>query len=242
MAHLITKQSEESEVEAARTSLNFSRFSSRFHGMADEELVLLARQGTLEVVEFILSRYRSLVEHKARAYYLMGADRDDVIQEGMIGLCKAIRDFREERLSKFRPFAELCITRQIITAIKTATRHKHVPLNASISLHQSLSEDQSEGSLIDIIPDKNAESQNEYLHSLCPQKNLFDLVKNALSDLERDVLQCYLDGKTYIEISHELKCQTKAIDNALQRAKRKIGSLMTQDSNTGQSPQLIAAH
>ncbi len=242
MAHLITKPAEESEVEASRLSLGLSRFSSRFHCMADEELVLLARQGTLEVVEFILSRYRPLVEHKARAYYLMGADRDDVIQEGMIGLCKAIRDFREERLSKFRPFAELCITRQIITAIKTATRHKHVPLNASISLHQSLNEDQNEGSLIDIIPDKNAEYQNEYLQTLCPQKNLFDLVKSALSDLERAVLQCYLDGKTYIEISNELKCQTKAIDNALQRAKRKIGTLITQESDSSNEQQLAVAH
>ena len=224
------------EASSLDESFSLSRYSSRFRYMTDEELVLLAKQGTLEAVEFILSRYRPLVEHKARAYYLMGADRDDVIQEGMIGLCKAVRDFREERLSKFRPFAELCVTRQIITAIKTATRHKHVPLNASVSLHQSISEDQNEGSLIDVIPDKSAEYQTEQLYSTHPRKNLFELVKNALSDLERDVLQCYLDGKTYIEISDELQCRTKAIDNALQRAKRKIGLLVNQELETDSEP------
>ena len=102
-----------------------------------EEVVELARVGTPGAAEFIITRYRSLVETKARAYFVLGADHDDVVQEGMIGLCKAIRDFREDRLNKFRPFAELCVTRQIITAVKTATRHKHSPLNASISLKKA---------------------------------------------------------------------------------------------------------
>ncbi len=194
--------------------------------MPDEEVVELARVGTPGAAEFIITRYRSLVETKARAYFVLGADHDDVVQEGMIGLCKAIRDFREDRLNKFRPFAELCVTRQIITAVKTATRHKHSPLNASISLNQGFTEDASEGSLLDVLPDRGAGSPED---SACKGKlpeNIDELAKGSLSDLERGVLMFYLAGKSYREMSDELKCRTKSIDNALQRVKRKIGVLL----------------
>ena len=215
----------ELELEVHTGSEENDRHFCRFECMEDEEIVGVAKCGVLEATEFLVDRYRPLVEHKARAYYLMGADRDDVVQEGMIGLCKAIRDFREERLSKFRPFAELCITRQIITAIKTATRHKHFPLNASISLNQSLGEDGNENSLMDVIPDQSTMVSEDSLLNENPSKDLIEQVRSILSDLEQAVLAGYLAGKTYIEISDELECQTKTIDNALQRAKRKLSSL-----------------
>ncbi|HRF59427.1 MAG TPA: RNA polymerase sporulation sigma factor SigH [Fimbriimonadaceae bacterium] len=201
---------------------------SRFQYMADEEVVILAREGAPGAAEFLITRYRPLVETKAKAYFVLGADHDDVVQEGMIGLFKAIRDFREERLNKFRPFAELCVTRQIITAVKTATRHKHAPLNASVSLNQTLLDDAPDGSLLDVIPDRSsADPEASLLERPLPQ-NLHELVKNSLSDLEQCVLRCYLDGKSYREMSEELHCRTKSIDNALQRVKRKIGTLLNE--------------
>ncbi len=194
--------------------------------MQDEEVVSLARMGNPGATEFLIMRYRPLVENKARAYFVIGADHDDVIQEGMIGLFKAIRDFREDRLSKFRPFAELCVTRQIITAVKTATRQKHVPLNGYVSLNRSLGDEPSDGSLLDILPDDKADCPT--IEALCEKlpRNLHEAVRNLLSDLERKVLHCYLEGMSYREMSDELQCHTKSIDNALQRVKRKMGVLM----------------
>lgn len=195
--------------------------------MPDEEVVVLAREGSHDAAEFLLSRYRTLVETKAKAYFVVGADREDVVQEGMIGLCKAIRDFRLEPARKFRPFAELCVTRQIITAVKTATRHKHTLLNGSISLDQGFSDDSTEGSLFDIITDRAHANPEEALLGEQLPSSIQQLIAESLSDLERGVLQSYLDGKSYQEIGAELKCRTKAIDNALQRVKKKIGTLLT---------------
>ncbi|MFZ4508240.1 MAG: RNA polymerase sporulation sigma factor SigH [Fimbriimonas sp.] len=199
---------------------------SAFGTMQDEEVVNLAKSGHLGATEFLISRYRPLVENKAKAYFVVGADREDVIQEGMIGLYKAIRDFRNDRLSKFRPFAELCVTRQIITAVKTATRQKHVPLNGYVSLHRSLTGEAQDGSLLDVLPDETSESPEQSVFEDKLPPNLEELVKHVLSDLERKVLRCYLDGLSYREMSGSLDCHTKSIDNALQRVKRKISHLM----------------
>lgn len=199
---------------------------SRFSVMPDEEVVQLARTGTPGAAEFLITRYRSLVENKAKAYFVLGADHDDVVQEGMIGLCKAIRDFREDRLNKFRPFAELCVTRQIITAVKTATRHKHAPLNASVSLNQGFTEDAADGSLLDVLPDRRSDTPEYSLLKSKFSQNLDELASGSLSELERGVLMSYLAGKSYREMSVELHCRTKSIDNALQRVKRKIGVLL----------------
>lgn len=199
---------------------------NRFTYMPDEEVVHLARCGNEGATEFLITRYRPLVESKAKAYFVMGADRDDVIQEGMIGLYKAIRDFRSDRLSKFRPFAELCVTRQIITAVKTATRQKHVPLNGYVSLNRGLGSEGSDGSLMDVLPDQAGPDPERAAIATRLPKNLHELVKHALSDLEHSVLRCYLDGMSYREMSRELKCHTKSIDNALQRVKRKIGLIL----------------
>lgn len=197
-----------------------------FGTMQDEDVVVLAKRGSLAATEFLITRYRPLVENKAKAYFVIGADHDDVVQEGMIGLYKAIRDFRSDRLSKFRPFAELCVTRQIITAVKTATRQKHVPLNAYVSLNRSLSTEMADGSLLDVLPDQGVESAEQNMLANKLPEDLPEVAKHVLSALESCVLNCYLDGMSYREMSAELKCHTKSIDNALQRVKRKIGVLL----------------
>lgn len=197
-----------------------------FGTMQDEEVVNLARSGHSAATEFLMTRYRPLVENKARAYFVMGADRDDVIQEGMIGLFKAIRDFRTDRLARFRPFAELCVTRQIITAVKTATRQKHVPLNAYVSLNRPMGSEGIDHSLIDVLQDDCADAPDVNLLGENLPRDLHEMAQHVLSDLERAVLKCYLDGMSYREMSRQLRCHTKSIDNALQRVKRKIGVLL----------------
>ncbi len=199
---------------------------TRFGFMLDEEVVDLARSGHSDATEFLISRYRPLVETKAKAYFVMGADREDVIQEGMIGLYKAIRDFRVDRLNKFRPFAELCVTRQIITAVKTATRQKHVPLNGYVSLHRTGSGEAQDSTLLDVLADQDSENPETTTVSQNLPDNLQEMMKGCLSELEKCVLRCYLDGLSYREMSRELACHTKSIDNALQRVKRKIGVLL----------------
>ncbi len=191
---------------------------------SDEELVRLAHCGNRWASESLLCRYRPLVESKARAYFLMGGDHDDVVQEGMIGLYKAIRDFRTDRMSLFRAFADLCVTRQILTAVKMATRHKHFPLNSYLSLNCSPSSDpDAEGSLIDTIADPHALDPMEQAVGSCNATHCLDTVRSVLSTLEKRVLDAYLAGKTYREMSSEFSCLPKTIDNALQRVRRKIG-------------------
>ena len=194
-----------------------------YHGLSDEEVVGRAKRGDAQATEYLLKRYRSLVEGKARSYFLVGADHDDVVQEGMVGLFKAIRDFRTDRMARFRVFAELCVTRQIITAIKTATRQKHAPLNSYISLNRPVFEDDPDGMLMDVIQDNQAVDPEQIVLSQEVNEYLFGEAREDLSPLEFQVLHAYLDRKSYKEMADDLECQTKSIDNALQRAKRKIG-------------------
>jgi RNA polymerase sporulation-specific sigma factor len=203
--------------------------SVHYYQMRDEEVVELSRRGHGHATEYLLAKYRHLVESKARSYFLAGADHDDVVQEGMIGLYKAIRDFRDDRLARFRAFADLCVTRQIITAVKTATRQKHVPLNGYISLHYPIMDSDSEGSLLDCIPDDRVVDPATWLIELKEKRTLHETVEHALSDLESQVLQFYLEGKSYREMSRDLHCRTKCIDNALQRVKRKIGVILPRE-------------
>ncbi len=200
-----------------------------YRNMADEEIVFHARHGSDEATEYLLRRYKSLVEGKARSYFLAGADHEDVVQEGMIGLYKAIRDFRKDKLSHFRAFAELCVTRQIITAVKTATRHKHVPLNRYVSLHGTPSDGESEGALIDVLPDACVIDPERLVIDRQTAGHLARAVYEELSGLESQVLRCYLQGLSYRETAACLACHTKSVDNALQRAKRKIGQCMAGD-------------
>jgi RNA polymerase sporulation-specific sigma factor len=190
--------------------------------MLDEEVIEDAREGDNLALEFIINKYKGFVRAKARSYFLIGADREDIIQEGMIGLYKAIRDYRDDRLSSFRAFAELCITRQIITAIKTATRQKHIPLNSYISLNKPIFEEDSDRTLIDIISEEGITDPEEVIINK-EQFSVIELkISEMLSELEREVLSLYLQGQSYHEIAEELDRHVKSIDNAIQRVKRKL--------------------
>jgi RNA polymerase sporulation-specific sigma factor len=193
-----------------------------FMDLADEHIIELVHKGESEALDFLIHKYRNFVRAKARSYFLIGADREDIIQEGMIGLFKAIRDFKGDKLSSFKAFAELCITRQIITAIKTATRQKHIPLNSYVSLDKPIYDEESDRTLMDVISGAKVSDPEE----LIINQEEFDQIEvkmaELLSDLERKVLALYLDGQSYQEISEELNRHVKSIDNALQRVKRKL--------------------
>lgn len=190
--------------------------------MVDEEIVGFARDGSHIAVEFLINKYKNFVRAKARSYFLIGADREDIIQEGMIGLYKAIRDYRSDKLSSFRAFAELCITRQIITAIKTATRQKHIPLNSYVSLNKPIYEDDSDRTLLDVISGTKVSDPEELVINREEFGDIEEKMGEILSDLEWRVLMAYLDGKSYQEIAESLSRHVKSIDNALQRVKRKL--------------------
>jgi len=194
-----------------------------FQSMLDEEVVRYARNGSQRATEHLLSKYRNIVEGKARSYFLVGADHDDIIQEGMIGLFKAIRDFRNDKLLPFRAFAELCISRQIFTAIKAATRQKHIPLNSYISLHANLFESDSDRTLLDTLAESDTSDPEDVVVTQQFSDDLRQRIKRDLSDLESAVLRSHLEGKSYQEIAAQLQRRVKSVDNALQRAKRKIG-------------------
>lgn len=188
----------------------------------DEEVVRFAREGDSIATEYLINKYRNFVRVKAKSYFLVGADREDIIQEGMIGLYKAIRDFKEDKLSSFKAFAELCITRQIITAIKTATRQKHIPLNSYISLNKPIYDEDSDRTLIDVLTGVKVTNPEEVFITHELSDDLREKIQENLSELESQVLMSYLEGKSYQEMAKELKRHVKSIDNALQRVKRKI--------------------
>jgi len=189
---------------------------------SDEDIVEAVREGDSMALEYLINKYRNFVRAKARSYFLVGADREDIVQEGMIGLYKSIRDFRGDKLSSFKAFAELCITRQIITAIKTATRQKHIPLNSYVSLDKPIYDEDSDRTLLDVICSTRVSDPEELMINREEFSGLEDKMMELLSDLERRVLTLYLDGRSYQEIAVDLDRHVKSIDNALQRVKRKL--------------------
>jgi len=197
-------------------------FVESYDSMLDEEIVLSAREGNSTSLEYIINKYKNFVRAKARSYFLIGADKEDIVQEGMIGLYKAIRDFRNDKLSSFRAFAELCITRQIITAIKTATRQKHIPLNSYVSLNKPIYDEESDRTLLDILTATKITDPEELIISREELVSIEAKIGEILSDLELEVLMSYLQGKSYQEIAFDLDRHVKSIDNALQRVKRKL--------------------
>ncbi len=198
----------------------------RYGEKTDEEIVAMAQGGDSVALEYLLGKYKNFVRSKARSYFLIGADHEDIVQEGMIGLFKSIRDYQAERLSSFRAFAELCITRQIITAIKTATRQKHVPLNSYVSLNKPIYDEESDRTLMDVIVEGHAQNPEELIIGREDIISIRDRVDEVLSSLEQEVLSAYLDGKSYQEIADKLGRHVKSIDNALQRVKRKLEKFM----------------
>lgn len=190
--------------------------------MSDEEVVDLVRDNDAEALEYLINKYKNFVRAKARSYFLIGADREDIVQEGMIGLYKSIRDFRGDKLTSFKAFAELCITRQIITAIKTATRQKHIPLNSYVSLDKPIYDEDSDRTLLDVICGTKVTDPEELFINREEFDDIEGKMSEILSDLERQVLMLYLDGRSYQQIAVDLKRHVKSIDNALQRVKRKL--------------------
>jgi RNA polymerase sporulation-specific sigma factor len=196
--------------------------NEKYEIMEDEQLIESVHNGDSEALDFLIHKYRNFVRAKARSYFLIGADKEDIIQEGMIGLYKAIRDYKEDKLTSFKAFAELCITRQIITAIKTATRQKHIPLNSYVSLDKPIYDEDSDRTLMDVITGTKITNPEELIINREKYVNIEGKISELLSDLERKVLALYLDGQSYQEISEELNRHVKSIDNALQRVKRKL--------------------
>ncbi len=212
----------EAEAEIASADFDMPETPVAYEAMTDDDIVALCRGGDSVAVEYLLNKYKNFVRSKARSYFLIGADHEDIVQEGMIGLYKAIRDFRPEKLSSFRAFAELCITRQIITAIKTATRQKHIPLNSYVSLNKPLYDEESDRTLLDVCAEGHSANPEELLISQEDLRGIHQKIDEVLSGLEQEVLSAYLDGKSYQEIADMLGRHVKSIDNALQRVKRKL--------------------
>jgi RNA polymerase sporulation-specific sigma factor len=192
--------------------------------LEDLQLVLKARNGSQTALDGLMRRYVGFVRLKASSYFLAGGDSDDLVQEGMIGLFKAVRDFRPDKETSFRSFAELCVTRQIITAIKTATRFKHAPLNTYVSFSHSPAGQDSDGdcTLGDALPGPAVHDPSVCVISTEELESLVFSLGSGLSQLESDALRLYLEGNSYEQMADELACDTKTIDNALQRVKRKI--------------------
>jgi RNA polymerase sporulation-specific sigma factor len=193
-----------------------------FKDKSDEEIVAQAKSGNNRAQEYLISKYENFVKAKAKSYFLIGADKEDIYQEGMIGLYKSIRDFNPEKSTSFKAFAEICIIRQIITAIKTATRQKHIPLNTYISLNKPIYEEESERTLLDVLAGLKISDPEELMISKEQIDYIEGKISKVLSGLELEVLTSYLDGKSYQEIASDLERHSKSIDNALQRVKRKL--------------------
>lgn len=197
-------------------------FFAKYESLSDEEIVSLANSGDKAALEFIMNKYKNLVRSKSKTYFLAGADKEDIVQEGMIGLFKAIRDYDDSKLSQFKTFAELCVKRQIITAVKTSTRQKHLPLNTYVSLSKPMYDDESDKTVIDLF------AQGEHFDP--EEKILTDesyaiyqtKINDILSEFERTVLGLYVEGKSYQVIAALIGRTPKSIDNALQRIKRKL--------------------
>jgi RNA polymerase sporulation-specific sigma factor len=193
-----------------------------YNAMEDEEVLTYVHSGCKRGMEHLIEKYKPLVRAKARSYFMVGADREDIVQEGMIGLFKAVRDYKDDKSIPFRVFAEMCITRQIITAVKTATRQKHIPLNSYVSLNKKIFDEESDKFLIEVIEEVSAANPEE----LFINKEQFTVIESRvmelLSPFEKEVLAKYLAGVTYQDIAKQLNKPVKSIDNALQRLKKKI--------------------
>ncbi len=193
-----------------------------YSNMEDEEVLTYVNAGSRQGMEYLIEKYKPLVRAKARSYFLVGADREDIVQEGMIGLFKAVRDYKPEKKIPFIAFADICITRQVITAVKAATRQKHIPLNSYVSLNKKVFDEDSDKYLIEVIEEASITNPEELLISKEEISFIESLVIELLSPFEKEVLRKYLSGITYQEIARKLDKPVKSIDNALQRLKKKI--------------------
>lgn len=203
------------------TLYSFENFAS----FSDEKLAVLAQQGNDRALDFLLSKYRVFVRNKSLSYYIAGADRDDIVQEGMIGLFKAVRDFSSERGVSFKTFADICVTRQILTAVKNASRQKHAPLNFYVSLNKPVSEDEEGSTIAEIIGSAENSNPEDIIINKEKADSLGSEMNRILSQFELLVLSLYMQGYSYQTISKAIGKSPKSVDNALQRIKRKFEKL-----------------
>ena len=199
--------------------------------LEDEEIILRISNGCKKCMEHLIEKYKPLVRAKSRSYFLVGADREDIVQEGMIGLFKAIRDYRDDKSIPFRMFAEMCITRQIITAVKTATRQKHIPLNSYVSLNKRIYDEDSDKTLVEMLHGVSITDPEELFISKEDYSDIEQKMLELLSPFEKQVLTMYLSGIAYQDIARQLNKPVKSIDNALQRLKKKIEKSLLNDRN-----------
>lgn len=199
---------------------------SNYDACTDEQLIDLIRAGDRVAEELLYTKYKQVVRSCARTYFLVGADREDILQEGMIGLYKAVCDYDSTKQTSFRSFAELCITRQIISAIKSATRKKHIPLNTYISFNRTIYDGDSERTLVDVLAGAKVSDPAELVIGQESYDDISQRIQKELSHLERTVLQLYLSGYSYQQIADALQRSPKAVDNAIQRVKKKFEALL----------------
>lgn len=214
-----------------RYDLDAQEEIERYSLLPDETVVAFAQSGDGQALAYLLNKCKNFVRSKARSYFLIGADHEDIVQEGMIGLYKAIRDFRPDKQTSFKAFAELCVKRQIITAIKTATRQKHFPLNSYVSLNKPLYDEESDRTLLDVLEGRVTNPEDLYIS----KEDLISIqtqIDQLLSGLEQQALAAFLDGKSYQEISELLGRHVKSIDNALQRVKRKLVRFLKENNSS----------
>lgn len=192
-----------------------------FEDMSDEELIKKSNSGDKHALEFLLHRYKELVNIKVSKYFIIGAEKEDIIQEGMIGLYKAIKDYKFDKQNSFKSFANMCIERQLITAIKTSNRQKHIPLNSYLSLNNTAFENEEDTELIEIFNSKTAEDPLDTITKKEYYKSVEDAIDKNLSGFEKQVLNRYLQGESYIDIAAKLNTPVKSVDNAIQRIRKK---------------------
>lgn len=197
-------------------------FKYNFDKNNDEEILLEIKNGNENALEYLISKYKNLVNNKVTKYFIIGAEKEDIVQEGLIGLFKAIKDYDENKQNSFKSFASLCIERQIITAIKTSNRQKHIPLNSSLSLNNNINDNDSETSFLDIIDAPNVEDPLETLTKKEYYSHIKSKLNSNLSDFEKKVLYNYIEGNSYTNIAEKLDMPVKSIDNAIQRIRKKL--------------------
>ena len=197
-------------------------FNYNFESNNDEEILLEIKNGNDKALDYLISKYKSLVNSKVTKYYIVGAEKEDIVQEGLIGLFKAIKDYDNTKQNSFKSFASLCIERQIITAIKTSNRQKHLPLNSSLSLNNTINDNDNESSFLDIINAQNVEDPLETITKKEYYTNIKEKLNSNLSEFEKKVLYNYIEGNSYINIAEKLDMPVKSIDNAIQRIRKKL--------------------
>lgn len=203
------------------STTRFFQLSDNFTEMSDEELISLIKSDNKEALDYLLNKYKELVYMKVSKYFIIGAERDDIIQEGMIGLYKAIKSFKEDKHNSFRTFANMCIERQLITAIKTSNRQKHMPLNSYLSLNTAAYDDEENQTLMDVLNNNTVEDPLDTITKKEYYKSVEDSIDKSLSSFEKQVLKKFIKGDSYVKIAEELESPVKSVDNAIQRIRKK---------------------